>query len=332
MLWIKRNLFLAVGGVIALLLLGLGIFYFWTNRQKNKEIEAKLEENKSTLTRLISQKPYPSRTNIALARQEVQRARDAIAQARMFFQPVAFTPVKDEAFKTLLDNTLYELQRKAEQTSVILPSKGYAFTFEHQKRQLQFPPEAFPALPQQLAEIKTICDLLFDAKINRLVTLRRARLYTDEPLSQIDHHDMSPEVDETMGVASNPYELVFHAFSTELATAMEAFYKSTNGLIVKSLQVELVPATAADPNQPGQNPGLNPAARPAVPAPAAPTPAPNVRSPGVASTPAPVVRQPPPRAGAAPAKPATGLRTVINEKLLKITLVLEVLRTLPQKA
>src|SRR5689334_22677875 len=104
MLWIKRNLFLAVGGLIALLLLGLGIFYFWTNRQKNKEIEAKLEENKATLTRLISQKSYPSRTNIALARQEVQRARDAIGQARMFFQPVPFTPVKDEAFKTLLDN------------------------------------------------------------------------------------------------------------------------------------------------------------------------------------------------------------------------------------
>src|SRR5687768_2681782 len=114
MLWIKRNLFLALGGLVALLLLGFGVFYFWTNRQKNKEIEAKLEENKNTLTRLINQKPYPSRTNINLARQEVQRARDAIAQARMFFQPVPFIPVKDEAFKTLLDNTIYELQRKAD--------------------------------------------------------------------------------------------------------------------------------------------------------------------------------------------------------------------------
>jgi hypothetical protein len=336
MLWIKRNLFLAVGGLIALLLLGLGIFYFWTNQQKNKEIEAKLEENKATLTRLISQKPYPSRTNITLARQEVQRARDAIGQARMFFQPVPFTPVKDEAFKTLLDNTLYELQRKAEQTSVILPSKGYAFTFEHQKRQLQFPPEAFPALPQQLAEIKTICDLLFDAKINRLITLRRARVYTEEPLSQIDHHDMSPEVDEAMGIASNPYELVVHAFSTELASALESFYKSTNGLVVKSVQVEPVPAGPADPNQPGQNPAPNPVLRPPPPAAVTPTPVPNVRSPvGTQPQPQPpvaVVRPPALRPGAAASKPALGLKTVISERLLKITLVVDVLRTVPTPA
>src|SRR5687767_11489504 len=107
MLWIKRNLWLALGGLLAVVLLGAGLFYFWTNRQKNKQIEAQLEENKSTLTRLISQNPYPSPTNITRAKQELEQVRGAIGQGKHFFQPVPFEPVTGEAFKALLDNTIY---------------------------------------------------------------------------------------------------------------------------------------------------------------------------------------------------------------------------------
>jgi hypothetical protein len=310
MLWLKRNLFMAVGGFIALCLLAFGLYYFWTNRQNNKKIETALEENKQTFGGLINKDPYPSPTNIARAKEEVQRTREAITNARAYFQPVPFEPVTDQAFKAVLDNSIFDLHKKAEQTSVILPSKTYAFTFEHQKRQLQFPPEAFPGLPQQLAEIKLICELLFDAKINKLITFRRARLYTEEPLSQVDHHEIKPEVDEQMGMAGNPYEVVFHAFSTDLAAALQSFYKSTNGLLVKAIAVEVAAAEAPQPNV------NQPLPRAVVP---------------TAPVPAPTVRQPPQRPAGAPAPAAKpeGLKTVLNEKLLKITLVLEVLRTLP---
>jgi hypothetical protein len=110
-------------------------------------------------------------------------------------------------------------------------------------------------------------------------------------------------------MASNPYEVVLHAFSTELATALASFSKSTNGLVVKSVTIEVAPAM--DVNQP---PGANaPVANPGVTPPArAPAPA----------------QQPPQRAGVQPKAPQ-GLKTVLNERLLKITLVLEVLRTMP---
>jgi hypothetical protein len=319
MLWIKRNLLLAIGGLLAVLLLAFGVFYFITNRQKNKQIEAQLEENKSTLTRLISQAPFPNPTNITRAKEELLRVREAITNARAFFQPVPFEPVTDQAFKAVLDNTVYDLHQKAEDASVVLPSPSYAFTFEHQKRQLQFPPEAFPALPQQLAEIKTLCEMLFQAKINKLITFRRSRLYAEEPLSQVDHHEFKPEVDEAMGMASNPYEVVFHAFSTELATALGAFAKSTNGVVVKSLAVEVATLTA-DPNQPMQ--GFTQA--PPVVNPALTQPQP-VR-PGTQPAPAPAAR-PFPRGQAVAPKAPEGIKTVLNEKLLKITMVLEVMRT-----
>lgn len=302
MAWIKRNLLVVIGSVLAVGLLGFGLFYFWTHRQKNKEIEAQLEENKTTLTRLINQDPYPSRTNITRARQELERVKTAIEDAKLFFQPVPFEPVTGQAFKSLLDQTLFDLHGKAVEASVALPGEGrsYAFTFAHQKTQLQFPPEAFPALPQQLAEIRAICETLFAAKINKLVALRRSRLYSEEPVSQVDHHELKPRLDETMGMASNPYEVVFHAFTPELAATLQSFYTSTNGLIVKAVTVEPAPAPEPDPNQ--------------------------VRAPVVAQPrPGVVVRPGAPGAVKAP----EGVKTVLNEKLLKITMLLDVVRTTP---
>lgn len=296
MAWIKRNLLLVVGSVLAAGLLGFGLFYFWTNRQKNKEIETQLEENKNTLKGLIDDDPYPSRTNITRAKEELERVKVAIEGAKLFFQPVPFDPVTGQAFKSLLDQTLFDLHGKAAAASVGLPGegRGYAFTFAHQKTQLQFPPEAFPALPQQLAEIQAICETLFDAKINKLVALRRSRLYSEEPVSQVDHHELKPRVDETMGMASNPYEVVFHAFTPELAATLQSFYTSTNGMIVKGITVEPAPSAEPDPNQPRP-----PVAQPRVVRPGTP--------------------------GAV--KPQEGVKTVLNEKLLKITMLLDVVRT-----
>src|SRR5688572_6064931 len=101
MLWIKRNLFLAVGGLLAFLLLAAGVYYFWTSRQKNTEIETKLEENKTLLRNLVSgNNPYPSATNITRAREEIVKVRAAITNARSFFHPVPYEPVTGLAFKS----------------------------------------------------------------------------------------------------------------------------------------------------------------------------------------------------------------------------------------
>jgi hypothetical protein len=323
-LWLKRNLLLAVGGLIAALLLGFGIYYLWTSYQKNKQVETKLEQNKEELRKIVTgPNPYPNSTNIARAREELAKVRIAITNARSFFQPVPYEPVTGLAFKSLLDSNLFELHRKAEETSVVLPNKNYGFTFEFQKKQLNFPPEAFPGLPQQLAEIKTICGLLFDARINKLITLRRARVYTDEPVSQVDHHEMKPSVDEAMGMASNPYELTFHCFSGELAAVLESFYKSTNGLIVKSLQVDVAPAEVVNPNAPG------------APVTPPPTAVPPRVAPPTGAVPPPAAVQPPgavrPTAVAAAPKGPEPIKTVLNERLLKIVLVLDVTRALPPK-
>ncbi|MBK8000939.1 MAG: hypothetical protein IPK15_20075 [Verrucomicrobia bacterium] len=88
MLWIKRNLFLAVGGLIAILLLAGGVYYFISAQQRNRSIEEELEANKSDLNRLQGQNPYPSAQNIEIAKKEAEKLRGAVAQLHRYFSPV----------------------------------------------------------------------------------------------------------------------------------------------------------------------------------------------------------------------------------------------------
>src|SRR6476661_3355939 len=121
MLWIKRNLFLAVGGLAALALLGVCGYYFWINYQENIGVESKLEEAKAELKRLYDLVPFPHQTNIDSAKAELQRLQKSINQTKQSFSPLPYQRVKGQAFKPLLDTTIDELQKKADRASVGLP-------------------------------------------------------------------------------------------------------------------------------------------------------------------------------------------------------------------
>src|SRR6266481_5902874 len=219
MLWIKRNLFLAVGGLVALGLLGVCGYYFWINYQENIGIEGKLDEAKQDLKRLYELVPFPHETNIIAAKAELQRLQTAINQTKQSFSPLPYMRVKGQAFKPLLDTTIDELQKTAEHASVALPETNrYAFSFTEQKKRLQFSEGSFPTLPEQLAEIKAICAILFEAKINKLTSLRRGRVTSDDPPGSNDYHEMKPDRTVASGAVASPVVAEFNAFSSELAT------------------------------------------------------------------------------------------------------------------
>ena len=112
MLWLKRNLFLGVGGLVALGLLAVGGYYFWTSYQKNNSAEEELKQAKAELTRLYALSPYPSPANISLGRAELQKLQNAIRATQQSFTPLPYSRVKGPAFKALLETTVDELQKK----------------------------------------------------------------------------------------------------------------------------------------------------------------------------------------------------------------------------
>jgi hypothetical protein len=331
MTWIKQNLVLAVGGLLTLVLVAAGGFYLYDNMGKNQAVNEELEKYQNTLTNIYKSPTFPSPTNITAAKKELAAVKSAMGRAQQIFSPVPAENVTDLKFKSLLDTTLFDLQKAAELAGVGLPEKGYAFSFSNEKIAVQFPPSSFPILPEQLAEVKAICEILFSTKINKLTQVKRVKV-SDRGLIRVgndpgtpgggkDYLDMKIEVDPVLGLSFMPYQIDFESFTTELALILEAFSKSKYGLLVKAVMIDSEQVPALPP--PG---GVPPAVNTPPPRPLLPRP--GLTNAAAAGTPvrpaAPGVRPP---AGAVPGK--DGMTTVLNEKLIKVTLLVESVRFLP---
>jgi len=307
MLWIKRNLFLVVFGTVAVALLGVGSYYVYSAIQKNAAVEGEVGQKKSDLERLYSLDPFPNRTNIDNAKREKQRVQDVIGQAQKLFAPVPYEKVTGLAFKTRFDETVAELHKLADQAGVKLPpskpTMPYPFSFDHQQNKVTFAAGSFPTLAEQLAEIRALCLALFDARINTLIGVKRAPT-ADDPAGGGVYLGARRHTNAESGVAVSPYELTFQCFSAELGAAIDNLTKSTNGFIIKTITVEPIAPTG---NAPGLAPApvLNPRQPPNAPPPPGQNP-----------------RLPP------PGPSAQTLQTVINEAQRKVTLLVDVVKTI----
>jgi hypothetical protein len=306
MAWIKRNLFFVIGGVLALGLLGAAGFYNYKGWSQNAAAFDKLNGIYNTLRELTGKKPSPGNDrvdNIAAAREQERQVRDWIRQAADCFQPIAPIPntgtnaVSSEAFAAALRRTIDQLQHEAEADSVTLPPK-YNFSFEAQRSLVKFSGN-LGALAAQFGEVRTISEILFAARVNSLDGIQRVRVSDDDANGpQADYFD-GRSVTNNLAVLT-PYQVTFRSFSPEIAQVLAGFASSPHGFIVKSINVQPAGTAAAmSPETAGPMPPPSLAALPAAPPPGAPG--------------------------------RGGLQTVLNEQLLRITLVVEVVKLLPQK-
>jgi hypothetical protein len=244
-----------------------------------------------------------------------------------FFAPIP--PVPDPADETVakkdfvaayrdaLPATILQLKKDAAGSGVTLPPQC-AFSFSAQQNRYNLAPGSAQPLSVQLGEIKTICNVLFQAKVNSLESLRRERVSADDlsgpPTDYLEPTMIS--VTNELAVLT-PYEIQFKCFTPELAAVLAGFAGGPYGLIVKTLNVEPGAGMASVvPGQEGITPvpgGYPPGAYPGYPPGAYPPGA----APGVAPGAAPTTRG--------------GLPTVLDEKQLKVTMVVCVVKLLPKK-
>ena len=180
MLWIKRNLFMAIVGFVGLALLGGGGFYVYSGLGRNTELKAEVEAQRTRLNDLYKQEVFPHATNIATAKAETAKFHAEVGKSLKFFTPVPSGKVDARAFSRLRDNTLDELRGLAMKAGVKLPADLYAFSFQTQKPKTEFAPDTFPLVPEQMVEIKALCQILFEARINQIGNIRRARVSLDD--------------------------------------------------------------------------------------------------------------------------------------------------------
>ncbi|MEI8043141.1 MAG: Amuc_1100 family pilus-like protein [Verrucomicrobiota bacterium] len=346
--WIKRNLYFLIGSLVALALMGLAGWYFYSKWEANTALMGQLDEQYAKLKHLQEQNPHPGSEkvdNIQAAKEQQKQLRAWSQKACAHFQKIPPIPltqsgkVTSREFSDALSRTIDQLQRQASAANVALPPKSasgqtYSFSFEEQRPKLAFAAGSLEPLSVQLGEIKAICDVLFHARINALDGLQRERVSEDDQKGPLTDYTSDKSVTNELAVLT-PYEVTFRCFSSELASVLAGFASSPAGLIVKSINVEPAAAMAAmtDPAAPAAATYVAPVQTyaPAPPPPMA------ERGPGgmpdrygIAQrryTPPPVAQPAytPPPAGAG-AKSKGGLPTVLDEKQLKVTLVLVVVK------
>ena len=263
MSWVKRNLALVISGVVALGLLGFGGYYLFSAIKKNEEIDQQIGQTKAEIERLLGQDPTPNQDNLKLAKQEAAKLGSFVAEAKKQFPPTPppSEPLNDLSFRSLLENTVNDLHKQAASVGITVVATNlqnlherYYFTFESHRSTMRFPPESLRPLSERLQEVRQMGEILFKARVNRLAWMKRAMVPGERPQQPGDlSGGASAPADYLNAVARTnaetemvlwPYEVVFDCFSPELGAVLEAFER-TPGFIVKALQTDVAPEVAA---------------------------------------------------------------------------------------
>jgi hypothetical protein len=311
MAWIKRNLFFAIGGLIALLLLGASGYYGFRSWRDNTSKMADLQEAYTDLQNYTTQIPSPSDENIAAAKDQEGQLRKWISDAQVHFKAVPPIPnppdgnVTTEAFAGSLRKTIQDLQREATEANVTLP-QDYSFSFAAERNLVMFAPGSLNPLASHLGEVKAICEILFDAKINALDGIQREMISDNDATGP--QSDFLADKTQTSDFATiTPYTITFRCFSADLGHVMAKMAATDYAFVVKGINVQ--PAIGMQTPMGGME--GNPMGMPPGGAPPGFNPAFNNNVP-------PQMQQPQPENG--------GLQTVLDEQLLQVTLAIEVVK------
>ncbi len=336
MAWIKRNLALVIGIVVSLLLLVGAGGYLVANEAQDYARDEDLAKLKVKLDSLRSG-TFPSEANIGAVRTNVIQVLKFTAEAERI---LATEPPKlaNVSFSVHLPRVLDEMRRDATNAGVELPPK-YDFTFGEVKGMSRIPGYGIEPLNSRLAEMKTICDVLFKARVRGIESLQRLAAFADEPKGPdllLDRTEQTNSLATGVNVTITPYRVVFRGFSGDLAVVLNTLSGTKEFFVVREVLVE--PLGGAGLMNPGlMNPGMM---NPGMMTPGMMTPGP-FGGPGPGGAPgmlAPGMTTPPPPGGFRPVAPKapgmvgaqpvskSSLVKILDEQPLRITLVLDVIK------
>ncbi len=243
MVWNKRNLLFVLSAAVGLILLvGAGCF-FYGNWSANRKAVEEFKRAQGELKALQNKKPFPSKEAIQRARDAQKEVLGILGQFKDAFESAQETPSLDEkTFKSFVSGTLAQLQTSAVNSGVNLPQSDYAFSFSGLITKLNFPTNSIGSWVMELHDVKSVCTVVFNAKVNTLESIRRAPVSTDEAAGGAgDFLPLNIVISEN--IVRAPYEVVVRGYSREIADVMNGFLRSTDCFIIKN--IDIGPASGA---------------------------------------------------------------------------------------
>jgi hypothetical protein len=274
MRWIKRNIFMLVGVILALGLMAGAVAYLLTRVKADLNASKNLKAAQQQLIGLMTKQPFPDQQNVDLAVRETQRLAAYMTNVQAQIAYPALPKMTSQEFSSYLLNNVAELQKGAEQSGVLLPNPRYGFSFEPLREQINFDAASIEPLTRQIIDIKELCSILFQSQVHKLESLRRVRVSTLDPGQGPQYLDKAANPTAYSNLATvTPYEVVFTGFSTELAGVLEKLQRSPIFFSVKVLNletlkvgpVEAAPAAPAAPAPGAAAKGKAKAGEPAAP-------------------------------------------------------------------
>ena len=318
MSWAKRNLYFLISCIVAVVLLGASGWYCYSSMQSNNAVWAQLQEAYGKM-KTISDKPLGAGNdkvnNIEAAKEQTKEVQARVEEMRKFFVPVRGIPGTNHFDERMLAfavrDTISQLRAAAKEHNVTLPTATpeFDFSFTLQANKFSYEANSMEMLSKQLGEVKLICDTLFGCRIGSLDAVQRERTADDSNLANnagAGANDYTDSLSLTNGnVVITPYQVTFECFTPELGRVISSFANQEHTVVVKTLNL-----APADLNMAGGDMGTMGAMG------GYGTGVGGGYVGGYGATPPPVV-------------PGRGLPTAIDEKKLKVTLLLDFVKIVP---
>ena len=201
--WVKSNIGLVIGGVVALALMGVAGYFLFTQMEAEKRAQANLEQGLSNLKSLLQRDPHPGDPdngvdNISAVKVEQSKVdKNLLGPLRSLFKPFTVPSDLDTfKFKSLLEERIAMLQRAARKAGTGLPKDGdakYSFSFSDVRPKVSFAPETLAPMAFQLAQIESISHVLFDSKVHSINGIKRPEVAVAEEEVEEDEDDFDDE-------------------------------------------------------------------------------------------------------------------------------------------
>jgi hypothetical protein len=176
MSWFRQNRFLGTFLIIFGVVTIASAVFLWRAKSGRDEAQARFDESATELIRLQRLSPFPNEANLQKMKTQAQDYAAALTKLKedLKTRMLPIVPMAPNEFQTRLNQARAALTDKAHANKVKLP-ENFFLGFEEFAAALP-DTEAAPLLGQELAQVELILNILIDARVDAINSLRRVPL------------------------------------------------------------------------------------------------------------------------------------------------------------